>query len=106
MNKTQTAGWTRRKGTFQAGEYAQSTVEVTERVSADGRFVIAPTGSMGHRRQSHGGLAYRFKWTGFLMTDNSQSCLNTTWDAKVTGCKTVADGKRIAARRVVRDLGK
>ena len=39
MNKTQTAGWTRRKGTFQAGEYAQSTVEVTEHVSADGRFV-------------------------------------------------------------------
>jgi hypothetical protein len=101
MNKTQTAGWTRRKGTFRAGEYAQSTVEVTEHVSANGRFVIGPTGKMRRVRQAGGGHAYRFRWTGFLITDNSPLCLNTSWNGRrfaVVGCKTVAEGKRIAAQ--------
>jgi hypothetical protein len=94
--------WTTRTAQVQAGEYVESTVNVTEHVSDDHRFTIKRCGFMGRRRShgAHGDLHYRWMWTGYRLTDHSTEL--PKWVSSTKKFSTVRECKHEAERRSVR----
>jgi hypothetical protein len=94
--------WTRRPATVQAGEYAESTITITELVSTDGRFSIKRCGAVQRRRTNgvRGQLVRRWMWTGYRLTD---SAVLPAWVSPTKRCSTVALCKAEAARRAKRE---
>lgn len=102
MNK-QTINWTRRAATVQAGEYVESTITITQLVSADERFTIIRCGTVDRRRANgaRGQLIRRFRWTGYRMHDHKADL--PKWVSPTARFATVAQAKREAEFRLRRE---